>query len=181
VISTSQIDLRGEEGAFHQNLLYSLRAIELKLPPLREHLDDLPELVGVFLSLYSHKNSKSVSHISDDAMRVLRQYSWPGNIRELEHAIERAVVMTRSAVLFPEDFPQEIWKPGAPQIALLGHQDSYSGGENSPSLEHIERAHILSVLQDVGYNKSKAAEVLGIDRATLYRKAQKYQIELRQK
>src|SRR6185312_16357506 len=108
-------------------------------------------------------------------------YSWPGNIRELEHAIERAVAMTNTAILFPEDFPPEISRPssGAAGAAAAGGGDAPPAGMSS--LEEMERAHIIKVLQDSGYNKSKAAEVLGIDRATLYRKAQRYGIDLRGK
>jgi transcriptional regulator of acetoin/glycerol metabolism len=98
----------------------------------------------------------------------LRGYAWPGNVRELEHAIERAVAMTNTSILFSEDFPSEIGSPSWAEIP-------------PSSLENMEKIHILKVLQDVNYNKSKASEVLGIDRATLYRKAQRYGIDLRGK
>ena len=110
-------------------------------------------------------------------MELLKSYSWPGNIREFEHAIERAVAMTNTTVLFPEDFPVETSRMGT---------FSQENGTPKPaflksSLEEMERNHIAQTLQDVNFNKSKASEILGIDRATLYRKAQRYRIDLRGK
>lgn len=164
-------------GKFREDLYYRLKVISLEIPPLRDRLQDLPELVDYFLGIYSKLNKKNVSHLSDEALHCLKNYTWPGNIRELEHAIERAVAMTNTKVIFPEDFPDEIVRA----------QQSHPGFSQLPqksgkaSLEELERLHISEVLQRVGYNKSKASEVLGIDRATLYRKAQKYGIELRGK
>ncbi|MGK5087660.1 sigma-54 dependent transcriptional regulator [Bdellovibrionota bacterium FG-2] len=171
VVAATHQDLEGfvKSGRFRDDLYYRLKVISIEIPPLRERLEDLPELVGHFLAVFSKKNRKPVSHVSDDALALLRSYAWPGNVRELEHVIERAVALTNSTVLFPEDFPSEIVKTQVPVAGPLS------------SLEDIERAHILKVLQDVNYNKSRASEVLGIDRATLYRKAQRYGIELRGK
>ncbi len=112
-------------------------------------------------------------------MDLLKAYSWPGNIRELEHAIEHAVAMAKTAVLFPEDFPSEISRGDEGDRSVKGTVGSSSGSRQS--LEDMERAHILKILQEVNYNKSKASELLGIDRATLYRKAQRYRIDLRGK
>ncbi len=171
VIAATHQDLDGlvKSGKFRDDLYYRLKVIAIDIPPLRERLEDLPELVGYFLAVFSKKNRKPVSHVSEDALALLRSYAWPGNVRELEHVIERAVALTNSTVLFPEDFPPEIVKTQTPVAGSLS------------SLEDIERAHILKVLQDVNFNKSRASEVLGIDRATLYRKAQRYGIELRGK
>jgi transcriptional regulator with PAS, ATPase and Fis domain len=172
-------------GAFREDLYYRLKVISIELPPLRERMEDLPDLVGHFLARYAEKNKKGVSHVSDEAMRLIRSYAWPGNIRELEHAIERAVAMTNTNVLFPEDFPPEVSRQqqgmGSPAPTGADAGASANGGGTSTSLEDMEKAHILRVLQEVGYNKSKASEVLGIDRATLYRKAQRYGIDLRGK
>ncbi len=163
-----------KEGKFREDLYYRLKVISIHLPPLRERQEDLPELVSHFLALYSEKNHKRISHVSEAAMAELKRYSWPGNIRELEHAIERAVAMSGGNVLFPEDFPEEIRKAGSANPAMLGAMES----DPNRSLEDVEKEHILRVLKEVNYNKSKASEVLGIDRATLYRKAQKLGIDL---
>jgi two-component system, NtrC family, response regulator AtoC len=160
-------------GKFREDLYYRLRVICIELPPLRDRMEDLPYLVDHFLARYAGKNKKSVSHISEDSMSFLRNYSWPGNIRELEHAIERAVAMTNTSVIFPEDFPPEILRENAPAESEEPSQRT--------SLEELEKSHIIRVLNEVHFNKSKASEILGIDRATLYRKAQRYGIDLRGK
>lgn len=167
VIAATQLDLEAEvrSGRFREDLLYRLKVISISLPPLRDRLEDIEELVDLFVSRHSERNSKNVSHVSPDALELFRKYSWPGNIRELEHVIERAVVLTTSAVLIPEDFaplmPQPLSKPA------------------DGSLEELEKQAILRVLGEVRFNKSRASEVLGIDRATLYRKAQRHGIDLR--
>lgn len=162
------------DGKFREDLYYRLKVIEIHLPALRERLDDLPELVSHFISYHAQKNKKNISHVSDEAMELLSKYSWPGNVRELEHAIERAVALSNATVLFPEDFSL------IREQALPSLQTAHLNSENEKkSLDDVEREHILKVLKDVQYNKSKASEVLGIDRATLYRKAQKFGIELK--
>jgi DNA-binding NtrC family response regulator len=179
VIAATHRDLENlvRNGKFREDLYYRLKVIAIELPPLRERMEDLPHLVEHFLARYADKNKKSVSHVSEEAMSLLKAYSWPGNIRELEHAIERAVAMTNTAVLFPEDFPIEILRGGS---ALTADSMQLEGGtQPRTSLEEMEKSHILKVLQEVHFNKSKASEILGIDRATLYRKAQRYGIELR--
>ena len=180
VIAATHRDLETfvKSGKFREDLYYRLKVISIELPPLRGRMEDLPDLVGHFLARFAEKNKKAVSHVSDEAMALLRSYTWPGNIRELEHAIERAVAMTNTTVLFPEDFPVEISRVGGagPSAAV-----PLAPGGVINSLEEMEKAHIVKVLQDVGFNKSKASEILGIDRATLYRKAQRYGIDLRGK
>jgi len=173
LIAATHRDLEGmvRSGKFREDLYYRLKVISMELPALRERMEDLSDLVEHFLARYSEKNRKQVSHISEEAMNLLRSYLWPGNIRELEHAIERAVAMSSTSVLFPEDFPAEL------------HRGQLGVGMSFPvtSLEEMERVHIVKVLGEAGFNKSKASEILGIDRATLYRKAQKYGIDLRGK
>lgn len=164
-------------GKFREDLFYRLKVIAIELPPLRERMEDLDDLVAFFLAKFAEKSGKRVSHVSDEAMRQLRTYPWPGNVRELEHAIERAVAMTRTVLIEPEDLPPEIHREQGVAPLLSA---STQGGPQA-SLEEMEKLHILRVLQDTQFNKSKASEILGIDRATLYRKAQKYRIDLRGK
>jgi DNA-binding NtrC family response regulator len=194
VIAATQRDLEAlvKAGRFREDLYYRLKVISIELPALRERLEDLPDLIDYFLAYYAAKNKKAVSHVSEDAMAVLKAYSWPGNVRELEHAIERAVALTNSTILFIEDLPPELTRTetasveepasetaSTPLQPVASEQGEAKGAISS--LEEMERAHIMKVLQDVHYNKSKASEILGIDRATLYRKAQKYGIDLRGK
>lgn len=180
LIGATRHDLESlvKAARFREDLFYKLKVISIELPALRHRIEDLPDLIHHFLARFAGKNQKPVSHVSDEAFSLLRSYSWPGNVRELEHAIERAVAMTSTPVLFPEDFPPEISRRGvSPEPAAIGGSTDPSGPASS--LEEIEKAHILKVLQDVNFNKSKASEILGIDRATLYRKAQRYGIDLR--
>jgi transcriptional regulator with PAS, ATPase and Fis domain len=161
-------------GKFREDLFYRLKVIEIHLPPLRDRPEDLPDLVNHFLARYSEQNGKRISHVSPEAMALLREHSWPGNVRELEHCIERAVAMSKSSVLFPEDFSGFVGE----QVAATGAKQESISQSKGASLEDIEKEHILRVLRETNYNKSKASAVLGIDRATLYRKAQRYGIEL---
>ncbi len=161
-----------EAGKFREDLFYRLKVMEISIPPLRERREDISELANVFLKKCSQRLKKKITEISKEAIQTLLNYSWPGNVRELEHQIERAVAMTSSSILTPDDF----------HFQTSASFDSKNGGAltgDSRSLEEIEKAHILLVLKQVDYNKSKASEVLGIDRATLYRKAQKYGIILK--
>lgn len=176
VIAATHRDLDAlvKQGKFRDDLFYRLKVIEIALPALRDRMEDLPELVEHFLARYAENNKKRVSHVSRESMELLKGYSWPGNIRELEHAIERAVAMTRTTVLFPEDFPAELSKSGTGATSV-------DATPSKPSLEDLEKMHILKILRETHYNKSRASEILGIDRATLYRKAQKYGIDLRGK
>ncbi|MBS1961667.1 MAG: sigma-54-dependent Fis family transcriptional regulator [Bdellovibrionales bacterium] len=157
-------------GMVRGDLLDRLHIISIEIPPLRSRLEDLPELVSSFVARYSEKNGKAISHVSESAMRKLREYPWPGNIRELERVVERAVALSAGSVLEIEDFPD---------IAPSAAKSEVS--EPQASLESVEKAHIARVLQETGFNKSKASEILGIDRATLYRKAKLYGIDLKGK
>jgi DNA-binding NtrC family response regulator len=169
-----------QEEKFREDLFYRLKVISIEMPPLRERMRDLPELVQYFASRCYSRVEKKISGVSAEALEVLTSYSWPGNVRELENAIGRAVAMARSSVLFPEDFPPEILEAvqntSAPETAdrkpvpVLPASPLILG----ESLEELERRHITQTLQSVNFNKSKAADILGIDRVTLYRKAFKY-------
>ena len=176
IVAATHRDLQSmvNENKFREDLFYRLKVIEIEIPPLRDRKEDIPELSQVFLIKYSAKLSKKITAISTEAMQSLMQYQWPGNVRELEHQIERAVALTSSSVLAADDFDF------APRASSLSHQPVVEKtNADQKSLEEMEKEHILKVLREVDYNKSKASEVLGIDRATLYRKAQKYGIALK--
>lgn len=156
-----------KSGMVRSDLLDRLNIITMEIPPLRSRLEDLPELVSAFLAKFSEKNAKRISHLTDSAMEKLKNYGWPGNVRELERVIERAVALSVGTVLEAEDFPD------------LGKASVVTESEPGASLETVEKAHIQRVLEETGFNKSRASEVLGIDRATLYRKAKIYGIDLK--
>ncbi len=161
-------------GKFREDLYYRLKVVLLEIPPLRERIEDLPELASYFLNKYIIKNNKKISKITESAISSLKKYSWPGNVRELENTIERIVALSNSSQIDLEDLPAEIRNP-----TISDESNATNSQENS--LEELEKKHILQVLSESNFNKSKAAEKLGIDRTTLYRKAQKYGIDLKEK
>lgn len=148
-----------KEGTFRPDLYYRLNVFGITLPPLRERKDDIPLLVDHFIRKYARAMNKRFTSIGKAALDLLLSYDWPGNVRELENAIERAMVIGHEPEIQASDFPLQHAAPG-PQ----------TGG----SLEDVERAHILKVLEDCDWNQSRAARVLKIDRVTLYNKIKKY-------
>jgi DNA-binding NtrC family response regulator len=150
------------DGAFRQDLLYRINTVEIHVPPLCERVEDIPLLSQHFLNYYAKKYHKSDLRISDGAMSRLKRYAWPGNIRELQHAIERAVIMTDSDTLQESDFL--FGRSGANQAT---HNDTLN-------LDEVEKTAISKALQLHNGNISKAAEELGLTRASLYRRMEKY-------
>ena len=163
VIAATNKDLRVliREGRFREDLYYRLNVINITIPPLRERTEDIADLAGHFLNKYSHKLSKTIASFSPQAHAMLSGYLWPGNVRELENVVERAVILCDSDRIEPDDLSIPAAKSGADQAA---------GG----SLEDMERDYILRVLREFSGNQSKASQVLGIDRKTLYLKLRKY-------
>ncbi len=155
-----------KENKFRQDLLYRINTIEIQLPPLRERLEDIPLLADHFLKHYCEKYSKSVSKISDAAMARMQKHNWPGNIRELQHALERAVIMSNSQVLQPEDFN-----------FTNQHQHQVDGDNvmlDQFKLEDVEKILIRKVLKKYNGNITQAASELGLTRSSLYRRLEKY-------
>jgi two-component system, NtrC family, response regulator AtoC len=150
-----------KSGKFREDLFDRLNVVTITLPPLRERKEDIPILANHFLQKFSEENHKNISHISPEALGILTQYSWPGNVRELEHTIERAVIFSIHPIILPEDLPTKMFEEiKGPEILIP---------EKQLSLKELEKRYILKVLQETGGNKKKASEILGIDRATLYR------------
>ncbi len=148
-----------EEGKFRPDLFYRLNVFRIELPALRERRDDIPALVNHFVHKFSQAMNKRITRVAPAAMNQLQQQSWLGNVRELENAVERAMVVGQEPELNEQDF---IFKQS---------NVSTSGGK---TLDEMERAHILQVVEECGGNQSHAAEVLDIDRVTLYHKLKKY-------
>ena len=148
-----------EEGKFRPDLYYRLNVFHIELPPLRERRDDIPVLVNHFVQKFSQAMNKRITRVSPAAMNQLQQQSWLGNVRELENAVERAMVVGQEPELGEQDF---IFKAQA-----------VSNGTGK-KLDEMERAHILKVVEECGGNQSRAAEILDIDRVTLYHKLKKY-------
>jgi DNA-binding NtrC family response regulator len=171
IIAATNRDLEHEirRGNFRSDLYYRLNVITLHLPPLRERRDDVQLLAEFFLHrMQADQNGNARElRLSDEALQALERYDWPGNVRELENALERAAILTHDGTITVENLPIRIVEP-AP-VPLISDRPP-----SNPSLEIIERAYILWVLQAEGGNKARAAEVLGIDPSTLYRKLNRY-------
>jgi two-component system response regulator HydG len=150
-----------QEGTFRQDLLYRINTVELHVPPLSDRVEDIPLLANHYLDSYAKKYHKAVNRIAPEAMDKLKRYAWPGNIRELQHAIERAVIMTDSASLQETDF-------------LLSRALSTRPPSNTLNLDEVEKGAIVKALQMHNGNISKAADELGLTRASLYRRMEKY-------
>jgi len=151
------------EGTFRQDLLYRINTVEIHVPPLCDRVEDIPLLAQHYLNYYAKKYHKLVSKIAAEAMDKLKRYAWPGNIRELQHSIERAVIMTDSETLQESDF-------------LLSRTLTASTSNHTLNLDEVEKSAIVKALQMHSGNISKAADELGLTRASLYRRMEKYGI-----
>lgn len=154
------------EGSFREDLYWRLNVIHLHVPPLRERIFDIPLLIEHFLNKYQRDGI--ILEISAEALAILTAYTWNGNVRELENTLERAVALARGSVLTPEDLPERIRNNGT-SSALLAKAKT-----GRMTLAELEREYILETLNEFRDNKSKTAEVLGLDRKTLYRKLEEY-------
>jgi DNA-binding NtrC family response regulator len=180
VIAASNGDLEklSAAGAFRRDLLYRLNVIQLHLPPLRERRDDISLLVAHFILKHSLKGQGPAT-IDEEAMRALSAYSWPGNVRELENVVERAITLSQGGRITSNDLPPRISLEhsgnATPPLSADDLADLFAG---LPSLDELERRYILHVLDATGSNRKRAAEILGINRKTLYRMAARFEIEL---
>ena len=168
IIAATNADLtKGvEAGTFRGDLYYRLRVVHLGLPPLRERPEDIPILAEHLLRRHANRLNRSVTRLSDDALQALVGYRWPGNIRELDNVLERAVIVATDDTLTRRDLSADLGEPGPAARPDVG------------VMEAMERTLIEKVLSECGWNKSKAARRLGIGRRTLYSKAARYGIRL---
>jgi DNA-binding NtrC family response regulator len=166
VLSATNADLAKEidAGKFREDLFFRLNTIEIHVPALRERIEDLPELAEFFLSELGQRYRKTVTGISAEALQALKRYPWPGNIRELRHVIERAVLLTRSSEIQPTDLGLQ---PAQLKTATLDQMD----------LESVESHLIRKALDRHGGNAVLAAKALGLSRSAFYRRLQKYRLE----
>ncbi len=165
VIAATNKDLTTliKSGSFREDLYYRLNVINITIPPLRERKADIAELARHFLATYAKKLSKPINDFTAEALELFSAYRWPGNVRELENVIERAVIVCESGTIGAEDL-------SIPSYAAVADMNV------NPSLEEMEKTYILRVLKETGGNQSKASQLLGIDRKTLYLKLKKYGI-----
>jgi DNA-binding NtrC family response regulator len=170
VIAATHRDLEAEvrAGRFRDDLFYRLNVIAIRIPPLRERLEDVPLLAQEFLDRLAHELGREVTGISEEALRLLLDHPWPGNVRELENAIERALVTCKAGVLAAEDFDFLKRLPAQPAQAA-----AFPPGL---TLQEMEKRYLAATLARLSGNVKAAAESLGIDRSTLYEKIKRYEI-----
>lgn len=164
VIAATNKDLERaiKEGTFREDLYYRLNVISFTMPPLREHKEDIPLLAEYFLHRFAQETNKPVNQIGREALDEMMLYDWPGNVRELGNAVERAVVVGKGPRILPQDLP--IFRP------------EYVSSAPRRTLREVEIGHLESVLKETRWSVSKSAEILGIDRSTLYDKIKRYDL-----
>jgi DNA-binding NtrC family response regulator len=166
LIAATNLNLTEEVKAkrFREDLFYRLNVIEIRLPALRERREDIPLLADAFFRKCAGTRQKPLQGIAEPALALLVDYAWPGNVRELENVIERAVTLARGEKVMPDDLPPMI------QGTRGVRQVIEEGADRVLPLQDVEKEYILRVLEKLGGNKYQAAQALGIDRKTLYRK-----------
>jgi two-component system response regulator HydG len=169
VVAATNQDLAAKirRGEFREDLFYRLKVVEIAVPPLRERREDIPFLVDHFIDKFNKKLDKDISAVSADVQQIFMEYSWPGNIRELEHTLEHAFILCRQNTIILDHLPGHIRDSSV--VKARTHRD---GGRD-------EASDIFNALEKTGWNKAKAARLLGFDRKTLYRKIQKLNIPLK--
>jgi PAS domain S-box-containing protein len=167
IIAATNSDLKHEieEGRFREDLYYRINVMNIKVPPLRDRPEDIPLLVHHFLELFKKKNRNTIENISPEALRILKKYSFPGNVRELENAIQHTFVMCRNGTILPEHLPESML-------------DEYYLSEGKPLNVQTETEIIIDSLKRHHGNRQKAAEELGIHRSTLWRKIKELQLNI---
>jgi len=172
IIAATNRDLEEEikRGNFRRDLFYRLNVIAIHMPPLRQRADDIPMIADTFLVRACERHGTAPKRFSEAAMAAMTAYAWPGNVRELENAVERAVILTPGELVDANALPERITERR--QEPLVSDRAAAN-----PTLETIERAYILWVLQNEGGNKTRAADVLGIDPSTLHRKLSRFGVE----
>jgi len=196
IIAATNRDLKKmiQEGTFREDLYYRLNVLPIYIPPLRERKEDIPLLVNFFLNKFSRRTPQKVRRLSDEDMAILKEYHWPGNIRELENMIERAVVMGTNSSLYIEELAKikrlsqkaklEIPAPSFPLSAYSAEATAKAGGgdtlspEQEMTLAEMEREYIRLILTKTGGNQKKAARILGINPSTLWRKIRSYNLSI---
>jgi DNA-binding NtrC family response regulator len=165
IVSSSNRDMKDviHQGRFREDLYYRLKVIDIELPPLRERREDIPLLVEHFVQRFGQEPKKRVSRVSEEVLKVLINYAWPGNVRELENVVQRAITLCQHDVILPEDLPASILQEPKESLLDKGIRENYT-------MDRLEKEYVRRVLIEVGGNKSKAAQILGFDRKTLYRK-----------
>jgi DNA-binding NtrC family response regulator len=176
VVAATNRDLEKEvaAGSFREDLFYRLSVVTIRVPPLRERRSDIPLLAENFLRAASAKGVRGGLRLSEDALKLLVAYQWPGNVRELESFVEYASLHARGAEVMPEDLPAKLQSS---EVRAASRSPLPALFADLPTLDEVERRYLLHVLKTVEGNRTRAAEILGVDRRTLYRMAERFGID----
>ncbi len=171
IIAATNRDLKSaiKNGSFREDLYYRLNVVNIQLPRLAERKEDIPLLVTYFIKKYSSRFKKKVKNISPDALNILMKYDFPGNVRELENIIQRAVALTEELFIEKKHLP--------PELLEIENEGLVDDDSLLLPLEEVEKLHILKVLKKTGFNKKKASKILNIPRTTLWRRMKKFGID----
>jgi two-component system response regulator HydG len=171
IVAATNRDLEADVTArrFREDLFYRINVLRIHAPPLRARGDDILLIAQAFIERYAAKSTRAVIGLSSQAAETLLAYDWPGNVRELQNCIERAVALTEFEQISVEDLPEKV-RAYRPTLLVLSQDNS----QELLSLEELERRYVLRVLRVMGGNKTRAAEVLGVDRRTLHRRLDRY-------
>lgn len=166
IIAATNKDLKKAmaDGSFREDLYWRLNVISIHVPPLRERKEDIPQLVTNFIQRYNERMDKRIRSFYPEVMNLIFAHDWPGNVRELENAVERAMVLTKDEYIKPSDLPED----------LVNQKSAPPPGARDNRLDQLERDHVRSVLEKCGWNKYRAAKLMGISRSTLYSKIRKH-------
>jgi len=171
IVAATHQDLEAavSSGRFRQDLFYRINVIEIPLPPLRARGSDVLLLTQHFLTRFAARRERGSVKLSSAAAESLLRYDWPGNVRELENTVERALALSRTAEIEVDDLPERVRRASVGKVIIATEEPN-----DLVSLEEVERRYILRVMEVVSGNKSLAADILGLDRSTLYRKLERY-------
>jgi len=174
VIAATNRDLPDmiRKNTFREDLYHRLNRVEIRIPPLRDHMEDIPLLIRHFLDVLNKSYGKSIQGVSRDVQKLFLKYNWPGNVRELENALQSAVLITRKDFIDLPDLPKTVREPAAARRRAV-----FIERENLSSLEDLEKEYISYVLTQTKNNLKRSAEILGVSRTTLYNKLAKYGLD----
>ncbi len=180
-VAATNVDLAQKvtDGEFREDLYYRLNVFSIDLPPLRERQEDIPLLVEHLLKRINKENHKSIRRVPGNVMDRLVGYAWPGNVRQLENVLIKAVVMSQGDILHLAQLPDEMLEGAAESDGELANEDRLASDSATLSLKDIEREHILSVLESTDWHKGKACEILGTSRPKLDRRIKEYGLKPR--
>jgi DNA-binding NtrC family response regulator len=181
MILATNLDLEEavRKGEFRQDLYYRINVVTLMQPPLRERMSDIPLLADHYLKEFIEQTGKHVTGFSHQAIELMQRYRWPGNVRELVNVVERAVVLSKTPVIGPNDLPEALRRDD-PLSEFGGRLSQVAGNNLKSALATPERQLILDALESHGWNRQETADALGINRTTLYKKMKKYGISFEQ-